>query len=634
MIQLNDALILASTKLHVHRIRTLLTVLLSSLLFSALIGSVIISEGITKSVTAFNSEGLNNHYLVLAQADSPFTGNVLGNNEIIKLAQQKGEELIIAKKAEAKRLGIDYIAANEPSAVITQTSLGQNTSTHINFQSYAATEAIQEYATQHPSSGINELKQAASSYHPTSFYTSTDTGVSSGAITIMQDGKENLTPSDNERVDLDFFHNTPLSIVDSNLTKPFILSNSGAKNGNIPLIISYSTAEKILGLDKLPSSASAKQRYDRVRQLYTEISKDNTTIHTCYRNSVSQQQIDLAISQADEIAKNKDKKDYQKPSLIYGLPATETCSQATIISDTRTNTEKKAQVAQDQFDSEFGQVVTPMQQKLTFQVIGLSPSESDNNNTTFSSILSGIVGSSLTNGANVIPSDLLDQMQNASAIKSIILSNNGNPLSAPRPNYYVEFSSAADAKAFIDEKSCSTGSDGICASPGRLFQLMTSGNNSIALQDLLKKITQIITIATLIVTALAIVIMTSMVGRTIADSRRETAVFRALGAKRGDIAVVYSAYTLCLTIFIAIISLLGGIGFAYSFNAYYSQDTTLQAKLLFDAVNSNLSFNFFSINTRLLGIVMAVILIAGIISVFIPLLRNVSRNPIKDMRDE
>jgi hypothetical protein len=387
-------------------------------------------------------------------------------------------------------------------------------------------------------------------------------------------------------------------------------------------------------LPQLSSNASSKQRYDRIQQLYKQTTGGGLTITTCYRNSISQSQIDQAISQAAEIAKNVNNKDYQKPELIYGLPSTNSCAQAPIIRDTRTDAEKKTQVAQDQFNSDFGQVVMPMQQKITFQVIGLSPSESNNNNTTFSSLLAGIVGSSLTNGANVIPNSLLDQVPNAAAIKSILLPTTGSPLGTARPDYYVEFSNATDARSFIADKSCTTRSDGTCASPGRLFQLIASGNSSIALQDLQQKITSVLAIATLAVVTLAIIIMTTMVGRTVADGRRETAVFRALGAKRGDIGLVYTIYTLCLTLIIATISLVVGVSVAYGFNTYYGQDATLQAKLLFDAVNTNLSFSFFDINITILGAIVAVVLITGLISMIFPLLRNIRRNPIKDMREE
>ncbi len=635
MIRLSDAIILAGTKLRIHRVRTAITIALSSILFAGLIAAMILAQGITKSITAFSGEGLNSRYIVSAQTDPPFVGNVLAGKDFIALAEQKGKDLIAAKQAEAKKLGIDYNAGNEPSATFTQTAPGQGSTKHVNLRSYAATQALQDYVKQHPSPGISELKQAAAVYHPIGYYSSKMSVLNGGSILMMLDGNENFTPTDNQRVDLNFPNNgNSLVIDDSQLTQPFMLQNVTVKKDDIPLVVSYSTAETLLGLPSLSSNASANDRYDRIQQLYKQVASGNITTTTCYRNSISQQQIDLAIVQTADITKNASNKDYQKPNLIYGLPAANSCGQAVIISDTRTITEKKTQAAQDQFDADFGQVVAPIQQKLIFQIVGLSPSVSANDNTTFGDLLSGIVGSSLTNGADVIPADLLDQMSNAASIKSILLSDLADPLYISTSNYYVEFSDATDARAFIADKSCTTSADGVCASPGRLFQLMASGNNSIALQDLQQKITNILGIATIAVVVLAVIIMTIMVGRTIADGRRETAVFRSLGANRGDIAFVYTIYTLCLTLYIVVISLFVGIGLAYGANVYYGQNATLQSKLLFDAVNTNLVFNFFDINVSLIGIVAAIIIGTGLLGTVVPLLRNVRRNPIKDMRQE
>lgn len=636
MIGLRDSFTLAGAKLHAHRVRTIITIIISSLLFAALVVSVIVSQGITSSVNSFNREGLNNRYIVGAKADSPLVGDILESKEILSMAQQNGTELMAAKTADAKKLGITYNASDEPSATMAQTMPGQDATTHINMRSDAAIEAVQEYVKQHPSPGLTDLKQAASDYKPIGFYKSTMATIGDGGIDIMPNGKEDLTPTDNESTTLDFFHNTALAIDDSKLTKPFMLSNISINKNDVPLIVSYSTAESLLGLQQLPSSSSSKQRYNRIQQLYKATSGGKVTVTTCYRNSVSQQQISQAVSQAEEISKNKNNSNYQKPDLIYGLPVANSCGQATIISDTRTVDDKKAQEANDQFNADFGQVVAPIQKKLTFQIVGLSPSSSDSSNTTFSDLLSGVIGSNLTNGDNIIPDGLFEKMPNVADIKSILLSSKGTTFGTASSNYYVEFATAAEARSFIKDKSCTTRADGACASPGRLFQLTTSGNNSIALQSLTEKITNIVSIMAIVITLFAAIIMATMVGRTIADSRRETAIFRALGAKRGDIAAVYFMYTACLTALIEVTALIIGIGVAFAFNSYYSQEATLQAKLLFDAVNSNIKFNFFNIGDSmpLLGIVVVAVLLAGLISVLIPLSRNVSRNPINDMREE
>ena len=84
-------------------------------------------------------------------------------------------------------------------------------------------------------------------------------------------------------------------------------------------------------------------------------------------------------------------------------------------------------------------------------------------------------------------------------------------------------------------------------------------DHSIALQDLQQKITDTLLIVTDFVAVFAVAIMTSIVERIVSDGRRETAVFRALGALRGDIATIYTLYISYLIVCIVIISLtLGG----------------------------------------------------------------------------
>lgn len=82
------------------------------------------------------------------------------------------------------------------------------------------------------------------------------------------------------------------------------------------------------------------------------------------------------------------------------------------------------------------------------------------------------------------------------------------------------------------------------------------------------------------VVLLAAVIMWITVGRAIADGRHETATFRAIGFKRGDIATVYILYTVILFILVAIFA--AGIGYlgAYIANRQLAPLLTTQAQAM------------------------------------------------------
>jgi ABC-type antimicrobial peptide transport system permease subunit len=140
-------------------------------------------------------------------------------------------------------------------------------------------------------------------------------------------------------------------------------------------------------------------------------------------------------------------------------------------------------------------------------------------------------------------------------------------------------------------------------------------------------------LAALAVVAIAAIIMTGTVGRMIADSRRETAVFRAVGAGRLDIANVYTLYAVLLSVGIAGFALVVGILAAKVVEWRYWQMTTVQAQLAFGGSDLSLQFHLFKYNSKVV-LVMLTAVGAGLVSIILPLLRNIRRSPIKDMRDE
>lgn len=641
MIRPYDTLVLAVTKLRTRHIRTAITVLLAGLLFGVLIAALAVSRGAVDSIHNFSKEGLNSRYIAQAYTDPPFAGNaVMQNRDLQARTQEIYDQTIADKKAAAKRLDIPYDPSTEQSPFITfPATAGQPEQKYLNILAPAAQQALQEWVSTKATPGLKELKQTAAIYHPSHFYEMRTLAPTGGAITTMQHGVEdfNRTPeqmqSNGKQSQPDIFQMGGLQLQDPAMTKPFILPTAAAADPNaLPIIVPYSRAETLLGLTALPKSASAEQRLARIRDLYAKAG--NITGYACYRNTVSSTQIETAITQAAEIAKNAGNKDYHKPTLIYGLPAADSCDQAPIISDTRTKDEKTLAAKQDEFTKEFGGTVDPMQQKLAFHVVGLAPDPEDGSSkTTIRGILQDIVGSSLQ-GAIVVPADMFEKMPNVAQLKSLLIPTKNDFYLGSQTSYFVEFASADDARNFIAKKTCTTKYTGNCATPDKPFQLNAFGSNSIALQDLQNKFARFFRIAALVVVVLAIIILTGTIGRMIADGRRETAVFRATGAKRLDIALIYGFYTLLLSCIVAAASLVLGLIAAVIFDHHYWQQTTLQAKLLFGASDNTRVFHYFGIDVRQMGLVLLIAIGAGLVSMIIPIMRNVRRNPIKDMREE
>ncbi len=636
MIRLSDATILAYTKLRVHKIRTSITVIISSILFSLLVASLIVTQGAFSSIQNFSQEGFGNRYLISAYYNSTANINLWQDQSIIARAKEIYKETIAAKKIAASKLGITYFETSEQQP--TNSYSGKVEDTYLNMGAPSAIKAIAEYKSTLPKYDMDYLKKIAASYHPIGFYETSEYTTTDGGLSLMKNGNESfsLTKTDYSYDDVSIESTMSRGFafykIDSGMTDPFLLKNNNTRSVNpnsIPVLIPYATAEKLLDLKPL-TNASSKAKLDRIKEIQAKA--PTISFSACYRNSISQQQINLALSTAADIEKNKNNQNYQKPDLIYGLPATNSCAAATILSDTRSSLQKTFANKQNQFDKQFGGIVDPDQQKIDFHIIGLTPDVSYTApSSTATGILQMLVGSSASSGMEV-PSDLYAKLPDAKRIDSIL---------APQSSttdlfslFGVEFASADDANKFIAEKGCSDQNYDNCAKNNRPFQTFASGSNSIALSSIKSTFANVFKFAALIIVATAAIIMSGTLGRMIADSRRETAVFRAIGFKRIDIINIYITYVVILSIFIAMLSFIIGIAVAYFVDQTFWQEFTVQSLLSFGASDMTRQFHFFRLDTPELLWVVVAILSSGLISTILPLARNIRRNPINDMRDE
>jgi hypothetical protein len=396
----------------------------------------------------------------------------------------------------------------------------------------------------------------------------------------------------------------------------------------IPVIAPISKVEKALGLKQLAKNANAEKRLERTR--YIRDHAQEATFNVCYRNSVSEAQIQNAVTTKQEIEQNKNNKEYQKPSLIYGLPNPGSCAPAPILEDKRTAQEKKLADKQKEFQRMFGQETEPAQQLLTFRVVGISPDAySAASFSGVGSLVASIAGSTLQ-GQWVVPKQLFNSMPNRNDFTKFIqpTERSNTSFTFDMTSTIVEFSNAEQAKNFVSKEGC--GND-YCDGPTTVTYF---GSNSVLINDLKKQAYYGLAYTAIGVGAIAIVIMMGMVGRVITDSRRETAVFRAIGAKRNDIRLIYFSYTFILSVIIAIFALtLGFIG-AIILNSQFSPIVTAQAHLTYIFADDSIKFHFVGIWWQALLALIGLVVVSGLAGVLLPLSRNVTRSPIKDMRDD
>lgn len=652
MIKLTDGMVLAFTKLQAKKVRTITTIVLASLLFGVLVAASLIMTGAFRSIDSFREDGLTGRHIVWVYKEPPAgnaTQQILRDPDMVAEAKRRYEKLVKEKRAEANRLGIFYAEASDrpPFRVVGE---GEAEALMPFDPNGIARSLLAEKFANEPAFDDEALKEIAEQYGAIDIFEDEIYSVKNGSSLIqLKSGKEVFYDQSDE-VEKDAHYEEPLLRAESmilsapEVTKTFRFSDDAAwtpESGAIPIILSQDTVERLLGMEKLSDKASPSDRLERLADVREQAR--NLSVLTCYRNEISSNLLQQTIRQKKDIEAHKDDLNYQKPKVIYELPDPSKCENPTIAEDTRYVYEKQQDEKQKQFDEKFGKTTEPVSYLVTFKVVGVSPAGSaievggPQSDTPRINNLGDVVNSLLkTDGIwQAVPKDLYDQIPNTSKYADIfdyqpsyLLGSEDNRMR------FVEFANSTDAQKFIDEQACEIQYDNSCQPEGRPYRAHLAYSNSAAIDDIRSKAMDLFNYATLGVVVLAAIVMWIAVGRTIADGRRETAVFRAIGFKRIDIATIYTLYTFLLSILIALSA--AGLGFlaAHIANQTFASDLTTQAQYNFGGLDLSKEINLIGIDERQLGFLFAACLGTGLVSVIVPLLRNVRRNPIRDMRDE
>ncbi len=643
MITIRDTLTLSLTKLRTRKIRLIITVVVSGLLFTALIAGSLIFRGAFASIKSFGEEGLGKRFVVTGYDTSASSENLFAKPEILNRAREIQKDLIARKKAEAKKLNIEYSEQSEPP-VINEYDTPNGKEQSVNGETSAGKQAIAEYLQKNPPRSSEDFKKLAEPYGAFATYSSRYAPYTrEGSMQVLKDGKESYDLANNNTKQqygpprgVDSFLGS-WSLMSADLLQPFAIKGQSLKSGNdgsIPVIIPVSAAEELLNLKALPGTASSADKLARTKELRQKAT--DVRFNVCHRNAASSALISNAISTQQEIERNKKNKDYVKPDLIYGLPK-EPCTAAPVIRDVRSADQKKRDAKQEQFDQMFGQQA-PSQSAISFRIVGLTPDYEFQSAIGIGQIIGSTVGSSIGTGWFT---PLEESVKNP--IIASYFDTNNTIGSGQIPTQYAEFHTSAQAKKFIDEKSCQPNymnpevqKDPFkeCREKEQLYSLNAFGSNSLALDAAKKQFSKFFTIAALVVAAIGSIIMMGTVGRMIADSRRETAVFRAIGAKRMDIAQIYILYTFIVSLLISGFAVLGGVIAALVAQDRYADGLTVQALVAYNAQDLSRTFSLFQLYVPDILLLVGLSLGVSLISISIPLLRNVRRNPIRDMRDD
>lgn len=656
MIGFLDALTLARTKLRSKRILLGITVIVSGLLFGVLAAGIIVASGVASSTEQFFVRALNGRYLVDAQPNIPNwvygyedTFNEPSKELVAKLTAMQ-DTYIAKQKAiyDQHKLPFDKSAIApilQPNPFGAKDSAG-NPKQVINRDS----PVYQEYLDQRKrdyiqtaTNKVSDLRKIADKYGATGYYHNQSFSLQSQA-TYLKGGKEQLgetqqsNPSSYEEYLTSNIKDSTYTFTDQTLIERFMLPQNDRRKQTtnaIPVVLTTQEIAKVfgkeLGIGKQPSDTTGQVAW--VKDLQQKA--NGHTYNVCYRSQGERALIQQTIRTNTEMAAKQNDKNYVAPSLLYNLPTTP-CGELTVKKDSRTTAEKKAAAAEETLQKDLGTYQPIEHRMLTFQIVGAftvaSPYTQPQNASVY---ISYLLGPQYMQGA-FIPQQLYDKLPAAAKHKDL-LQGSGMPYGdtqlfeeAGIKSTVVSFPTLDAARNFIKREGCSIMTND-CKKP---FILGTYGSSYLAIDEISTFITRIAPVALLVAMAIATVIIWITMARVIIDSRRETAVFRALGAKRRDITSIYLLYSLLVALLIIIFMLVLGFIGATIVDRLFSTDATNLAKVAYGVFTNLQPYHFIGINMPLLSALAGCIIAISLIAVLPPLWRNVRRSPIRDMRDE
>lgn len=657
MLRITDSLRLAGTKLRVRRIRLSITVVVSGLLFAALLAGLTMLMGAQRSVEEFDRGSLNSRYLVAQTAIRP--NNIEFTSNLTARAEAERTQMIKDKQALAARLDLPYDPKSEPPIM----QSFPDSQPYPNDQSVIVQRLIRQETAKLPRLTADAQWQFARTRGAVRQF-SIQSIAANGMLNYMERGIESFDDKrqqNNQPTPLEEFKQQfgSITTIDQSLLGGYLLAGASAKPSEIPLIIRYQDAEALLGLKPLDKNASNDTQLARLKELRQKAGQ--LTFSACYRNPASQELLQTAKQQI-QAAANQAKKpsaDYVKPDREYAMPSANFCAAPTVIKDNRSAETKRTEANQRQFDQTFGPAQPePAQAKFTFRVVGLMPDGIEAAQSDIGSFLQQFLSARLSYTWIMPRGSMTTAAQ--TAFESTIQTANNDQGNANREETLAiyEFNDPNKARSYLAAASCGEGNSGgteitdlsaqpepaeasktqksnksICL-PHYVVFASPTGSNSLVNYDAMERLKPIIMWTFIGVTIIAAFILLIIISRTIADSRKESAVFRALGATRLDISQIYFVYTMIVALLTALFSIAAGLIVVYIADNLLASQITATLRIAMTPKDLATTFHFWTIDWTVIGAVALSIIAAAVLACLIPLIRNTRRNPIKDMRYE
>jgi hypothetical protein len=652
MIRPSYALKLAHTKLKTKRLLLIVTVSVSALVFGIVIAGILILTGASRSADSYLRTALNEKYLVSV---SPVVPNeVMGFGSMMETPSDTLRAHLLdlqkrytdSQKKLAAQYGVTFDESTvdpilKPSPFGDKDALG-NAKEVINRQS----PAYQLYVTElqyawlaSTNATTAELRKIADARGATAYYHNRYASISYADTAYLSGGKEDLSKVvDPDIPGSDAIQNSSYTFTDQSLIKRYILPENQARRENktaIPVVITKEEAVKFFG-EKLHLADEPSGSAEKIAWMKTLQEKINGfTYQACYRNGAERSLIQEAMRQ-NQTTSNDDTA--QKPVTTFNLP-TDTCAPVTVNEDTRISAQKVVDAKLEEYQKAAGIHTQPTTQLLTFQIVGMMPASSmiATNLDDLPSLVDSLLSAQYQGGV-FIPSQLYERLLEANQHKDILQSSvDSFGLSSEKFTAagvvpaIIAFSSVADAKSFMDTYTC-PGYDTDGCDKAWTSQVYGAANY-LLIDDINERMSGVAWLALLIAVAIAAIVMSFTMARVIIDSRHETAIFRALGAKRHDIVGIYMTYSILIASLIVLFSCLLGVAGATVIELLYRDAVASYVAVAYGIFDGLDTFSLIGFDSVLVGSVVVIVFGVGMSAVIVPLIRNVRRNPIRDMRD-
>mgnify|MGYP003604603883 CR=1 FL=1 len=621
MIKISDSITLARTKFKIRRIRLTLSLIMISLLCSILILGYIALERSAASLNEFSNQGLNGRYLVsVSRWNGISVYDKVANEELFSEAESLYKKSVEEEKKTYKEYGIDYYEdlSQAPTA-----TYGGSDEKYFNFGSKYANQVIVEFLqSNYPVTKTEQIKLLLKEYGAINKYTAQPFAAKNGSFTMLQNGQE---PETQKVINDDNYQKISsyvsyMNSVDDDLANPFIGSDYKLEKNEIPILVNYEIAEKFLGLKPIDTSATEQEKYDRIQELRKRVSEESRTF--CWRNDASK------ALYATALIANNDK----NSNVRYNL-GNDTCSTPTVKEDKRSTEEVLLEKENTKLQKELGQYEEPASKFVTVRPIGVMPDMPDSMYMSdVKDFLQAMTSSTLDRGSAIVPRDLYEKNVEDEVIKDIFeqktVGSSFMEILFGSDAYIAEFSTADEMREFIKDVDCASEYCG----PDVSLKVETFSNNAAIIYDT-KNYAMNIFLWVLLASSVVITLLIYIViNRILADSRKETSVFRAIGYSRFEISQIYIMYIALFSSIVSILTTIISAVVVMAVKSIYEPQASLYFTNFF-ALDQTKDFVIvdFSILIPLIGVPVFVI---GIIASIIPLIINTHRSPLKNLRAE